>query len=171
MNILKLYNTYEDAYFLERPNRFVMVLQTKKGDIIHAHVPNTGRMEECCIPQHAFFISPQKHRKFPFKVVATTYQNNFVFLDTVKVNTLFSQLLKHNLIPQFHNATDIKREVTFGNSKFDFTFHDLPPLVSLVGTGKTVLCKNDVPLNGPGCKFIESCPQVLFGFQDILNNP
>lgn len=122
MNILKLYNTCEEAYFLERPNRFVMVLQTKTGNIIHAHVPNTGRMEEFCIPQHAFFISPQKHRKFPFKVVATTYQNNFVFLDTVKVNESFSQLLSHNFIPQFHNATQIKREVSFGNSKFDFMF-------------------------------------------------
>jgi sugar fermentation stimulation protein len=122
MNILKLYNTYEEAYFFERPSRFVMVLQTKKGDIIHAHVLNTGRMEEFCIPQHPFFISPQKHRMFPFKVVATTYQNNFVFLDTIKVNALFFQLLKYNLIPQFRDATHIKREVIFGNSKFDFTF-------------------------------------------------
>ncbi len=122
MKLLKLYNTYEEAYFLERLNRFVMMLQTRNGRTIHAYVPNTGRMEEFCIDQHPFFVTPLKHGKFPYKVIATTYQNQFVFLDTVKVNALFFQLLTNNLIPQFHNITHIKREVTVGTSKFDFTF-------------------------------------------------
>jgi sugar fermentation stimulation protein A len=122
MKVLKLYNTFEEAYFLERLNRFVMVLQAKNGNTLHAYVPNTGRMEEFCFEHHPFFITPLKNSKFPYKVVATTYQNNFVFLDTLKVNNLFFQLLTNNLITRFHNATQIKREVTFGNSKFDFAF-------------------------------------------------
>ena len=122
MNTLKLYDTYEETSFLERPNRFVMLLQTKNGQTIHAHVPNTGRMEEFCIDRHPFFLTPVKHGKYPYKVVATTYQNEFVFLDTVKVNALFFHLLTGNYIPQFQNAIQIRREVPFGDSKFDFTF-------------------------------------------------
>jgi sugar fermentation stimulation protein A len=122
MRILKLYNTYEEAFFLERPNRFVMLLQTKAGRTIRAHVPNTGRMEEFCLDRHPFFLTPVTGGKYPYKVVATTYQNAFVFLDTIKVNTLFFHLLTGNYIPQFQNAARIRREVPFGDSKFDFTF-------------------------------------------------
>ncbi len=122
MSIFKLYETYEEAYFLERPNRFVMRLQTVNGKTILASVPNTGRMEEFCSERRPFFLTPMQATKYPYKVVATTYQNNFVFLDTIKVNALFLQLLKNNLIPQFQNALNIKREVTFGDSRFDFTF-------------------------------------------------
>ena len=122
MNVLKLYDTYEKAYFLERPNRFVLVLHTRNGSTIQAYIPNTGRMEEFCVERHPFFITPLNNSRFSYKVIATTYQNNFVFLDTIKVNALFFQLLINNLIPQFHNATHIKREVTFGDSKFDFMF-------------------------------------------------
>jgi sugar fermentation stimulation protein A len=99
-----------------------MVLQRKDGSIIQTHVPNPGRMEEFCFERQPFFITPVKHTKYPYKVVATTYQDNFVFLDTLKVNTLFFQLLTNNWIPQFQNAIHIKREVTFGDSKFDFAF-------------------------------------------------
>ena len=122
MNLLHLYDSYEKAYFLERPNRFVMLLQTGDGNTIRAHVPNTGRMEEFCFEGHPFFVSPRRHTKYPYKVVATMYQDNFVFLDTIKVNTLFFHLLNQRLIPQFQQAAQITREVTFGNSRFDFRF-------------------------------------------------
>ncbi len=122
MNVLKLYDTYEEAYFLERLNRFVMLLRSKDGETIQAYIPNPGRMEEFRFELCPFFITPLKNSKFHYKIVAAMYQNNFVFLDTLKANDLFFQLLKNNLIPQFHNATHIKREVTFGNSRFDFTF-------------------------------------------------
>ena len=122
MMILKLYDTYQEAYFLERPNRFVMHLETKNGDIIHAHVPNTGRMEEFCVERHPFFITALKQAKYPYKVIATTYQNQYVFLDTIKVNYLFLELLRNNYIPLFQHVTKIKREVTIGDSKFDFRF-------------------------------------------------
>jgi len=102
-----------------------MLLQTRDGKTIRAHIPNTGRMEELCHQRHPFFITPLTHTKYPYKVVATEYQGNYVFLDTIKVNAIFEQLLTRNLIPQFQQPTQIKQEVTFGDSKFDFTFfHD-----------------------------------------------
>ena len=89
MKLLNFYDTFEEGYFLDRPNRFVMVLQKKDGNVIQAHVPNPGRMEEFCFEGQSFFITSVKQAKYPYKVVATTYQDNFVFLDTLKVNTLF----------------------------------------------------------------------------------
>lgn len=121
MSILKFYDTYEQAFFLERPNRFVMTLETG-GDIIQAHVPNPGRMEEFCTARHPFFIAPVKQGKYPYRVVATRYQDQFVFLDTLKVNDIFACLLADNLVPQFSGSAQIQREVTVGDSRFDFCF-------------------------------------------------
>ncbi len=122
MNTLKMYSSFEEAYFLERPNRFVMRLQDAEGKEIWAHVPNTGRMEEFCFEGEPFYVTPVRQGKYLYKVVATGYQGSFVFLDTIKVNRLFDELLRKNCIPCFQNVTDIKREVSFGDSKFDFSF-------------------------------------------------
>jgi sugar fermentation stimulation protein A len=122
MALLQLYNFYEEATFLERPNRFVMRLCAKDGRVIAAHVPNTGRMEEFCVDDHPFFVTPVSNGKYAYKVIATTYQGEYVFLDTIKVNAIFANMLQQKLVPEFRDATDIKREVAVDDSKFDFAF-------------------------------------------------
>ena len=122
MKLLKFYETFEKAHFIQRPNRFVMILKKKNGSIIKAYVPNTGRMEEFSFKNYPFFITPTNspNYKYAYKVVATIYQKNFVFLDTVKVNDLFFHLIKNQFIKEFQHIIRIKREVSFGSSRFDF---------------------------------------------------
>lgn len=145
MGRLRCYPVYEEALFLERPNRFVMRLSTQAGQIIEAHVPNTGRMEEFCVDRQPFFVAPVAHGKYPYKVVATTYQGQFVFLDTLKVNDIFAQLLKQKCIPEFANAAQIRREVTIGDSKFDFVFAQDRRLV-IVEVKSCTLCHNELAM-------------------------
>jgi sugar fermentation stimulation protein A len=141
MSFLKLYNTYEETTFLERPNRFVMRLHAKDGRIIEAHVPNTGRMEEFCVDDHPFFVTPVSHGKYQYKVIATMYQGEYVFLDTIKVNAIFEQLLCQDCIQEFYGATNIRREVTVDDSKFDFAFvHNRQNV--LVEVKSCTLCHN-----------------------------
>ncbi|GAK60528.1 sugar fermentation stimulation protein [Candidatus Vecturithrix granuli] len=145
MSILTCYKTYERAFFLERPNRFVMTLETGSGDIIQTHVPNPGRMEEFCTDHHPFFIVPVKHGKYAYRVVATTYQNQFVFLDTLKVNDIFAHLLAENCVPQFLEAMQIQREVTVGDSRFDFRFvHEQQNVI--VEIKSCTLCHNGLAM-------------------------
>lgn len=99
-----------------------MRLRNVDGKEVQAHVPNTGRMEEFCFKNEPFYLTPTQNGKYSYKVVATRYQGSYVFLDTIKVNRIFEELLRRNCIPCFQNASDIKREVSFGDSKFDFTF-------------------------------------------------
>ncbi len=141
---LRLYPASTEVTFLRRPNRFVMELQTATGEAIRAHVPNTGRMEEFCLTGQPFFVAPA-HGKFSYKVIATTYQGSYVFLDTIKVNELFFNLLTRNLIPAFRDATDIRREVTFGASKFDFTCA-LNQRPTIVEVKSCTLCHNGVAM-------------------------
>ena len=145
MNILTFYNTYQQAFFRERPNRFVMTLETGSNDIIQAHVPNPGRMEEFCTDHHPFFVTPVKRGKYAYRVVATTYQRQFVFLDTIKVNDIFAHLLTENRIPQFSGAAQIQREATIGDSRFDFRFvHEQQNVV--VEVKSCTLCHNGLAM-------------------------
>ncbi len=122
---MKFYNDYIEAKFVKRPNRFVMILDYL-GKEVRAYVPNTGRMEEFLYIGATFFLAKHKTPKFNYKVVATRYQGYLVFLDTVKVNSVFHELLKANQIPEFPTIKTIQREVTYKNSRIDFllTFDD-----------------------------------------------
>lgn len=122
---MKFYDKYIEATFINRPNRFVMHVEYE-GKEIRAYVPNTGRMEEFLYNGATFFLTYHPSEKFDYKVVATKYQNHLVFLDTVKVNKVFYELLKAGKIPEFSNIKTIRREVPYKNSRIDFllTFDD-----------------------------------------------
>ena len=117
--IMKFYDKYIEATLIDRPNRFVMFLDYK-GKKISAYVPNTGRMEEFLYKGAKFFLAYHPSEKFDYKVVATKYQGHLVFLDTVKVNKVFHELLKAGKIPEFPIIKIIKREVPYKNSRIDF---------------------------------------------------
>jgi len=97
-----------------------------QGKEIRAYVPNTGRMEEFLNKDAIFYLAYHPSEKFDYKVVATRYQDHLVFLDTVKVNKVFYELLSAGKIPEFSNIKIIKREVPYKNSRIDFllTFED-----------------------------------------------
>lgn len=122
---MKFYQQYIEARFIDRPNRFVMHVDYQ-GQEIRAYVPNTGRMEEFLYKGATFFLAYHPSEKFKYKVVATRYQDHLVFLDTVKVNKVFHELLKAGKIPEFSNIKSIRREVPYKNSRIDFllTFED-----------------------------------------------
>jgi sugar fermentation stimulation protein A len=120
MEPIKLYASFEEAFFVERENRFVMQLKKTDGRMIKAYVANPGRMEEFLVPGHPFFITSGNEGKYFYRVVSTIYQDSYVLLDTIKINYLVELMLKNNRIKTFNNAISIRREVTVNRSKFDF---------------------------------------------------
>jgi len=98
-------------------------------------------MEEFCVDDHPFFVTPVARGKYQYKVIATIYQGEYVFLDTIKVNAIFAELLRQGCIPEFHGATSIRREVTVDDSKFDFAFKHNQRNV-LVEVKSCTLCHN-----------------------------
>ena len=145
MTDLNLYPAYEEVFFHERPNRFVMRLRTGDGRLIAAHVPNTGRMEEFCVERHPFFVTPVSGGKYAYKVIATTYHGEYVFLDTIKVNTIFANMLQQDVLPEFRGATNIKREVAVADSTFDFAC-TLNQQKTLIEIKSCTLCHNGLAM-------------------------
>ncbi|MGD2085428.1 MAG: DNA/RNA nuclease SfsA [Candidatus Aminicenantes bacterium] len=120
MEPFKLYPGFEEAFFVERENRFVMQLKKKNKQLIKAYVANPGRMEEFLVAGHPFFITNGNEGKYYHRIVSTFYQDSYVLLDTIKINSLVELLLKNNRIKAFSNPISIRREVTVNRSKFDF---------------------------------------------------
>jgi sugar fermentation stimulation protein A len=120
MEPIKLYPGFEEAFFVERDNRFVLQLQKTGGQLIKAYIANPGRMEEFLVPGHPFFITSGNEGKYFYRAVSTIYQDSYVLLDTIKINWLVELMLKNNRIKAFGNPTSIRREVTVNRSKFDF---------------------------------------------------
>lgn len=106
--------------FISRPNRFIAYVNIL-GDTELVHVKNTGRCKELLIPDAVVYLSvsdnPARKTKYDLIAVEKATQGGVVLInmDSQVVNDVAEEYLKE----QFPNAT-VRREVTFGNSRFDF---------------------------------------------------
>ncbi|MCP5108209.1 MAG: DNA/RNA nuclease SfsA [bacterium] len=119
MEKIKLYPAFENASFIERDNRFVTTLK-KDGQLIKAYVANPGRMEEFLVKDHPFYITSGNNGKYFYRIVATSYRDSYVLLDTIKINHIAELMLQNDLIDEFKGEKRVRREVAVNRSKFDF---------------------------------------------------
>lgn len=114
--------------------------------MLEAHIANPGRMEEFRVSGHPFFLVPSDHGKYPFRVVSTLYQGAFVLLDTIKVNHIVETLLRQRLINQFAEYSQLKREVPFRRSKFDFLLQGTPNRQAILEVKSCNLCHQGIAM-------------------------
>ena len=112
------------------------------GKAIKAYVPNTGRMEEFCLPGRIFYLTKVPMPKYQYKVIGTIYQNQYVFLDTIKVNSVVHEILKAGSIGDFKGDFIIKREVPMANSRFDFLLQSAKGTDKVIEVKSCTLCHN-----------------------------
>lgn len=108
------------ASFLRRPNRFVVECDLG-GETVKAHLPNPGRMWELLFPGRLLYLTPSAGvgKSTAFKVVGIEREGTPIMLDTHFSNKVAELLITQNRIPQLRGWEVIRREVTFGNSRFD----------------------------------------------------
>ena len=118
---MKLFNTVENATFLSRPNRFILICDLK-GRRIKAYLPNPGRLWELLLPEVTVYLekSDNKERKLAYTVVAVEGKGHPVMLHTHKTNDAVQSLVEMGLVPGLEGYSIIKREYTVGKSRFDF---------------------------------------------------
>ena len=108
--------------FLERPNRFIANVQI--GDQIETvHVKNTGRCRELLIPGASVILEKAVNpaRKTAFSLVGVYKGRRLINMDSQAPNAVVYEALAGNNIKGIM-ANSIKREVVFGNSRFDLCF-------------------------------------------------
>ncbi|MBR6825873.1 MAG: DNA/RNA nuclease SfsA [Oscillospiraceae bacterium] len=103
--------------FLSRPNRFIAhVLIDGKEEIVH--VKNTGRCRELLLPGATVYLycAPEDSpRKTKYDLIAVKKGDRLINMDSQAPNAVAEEWLRK----QYPNA-DIRREVFYGASRFDF---------------------------------------------------
>ena len=112
------YENITEGIFLKRPNRFIAHVEIDKRVEV-CHVKNTGRCRELLVPGTPVFLekSSNPNRKTQNDLIAVKKGNRLINMDSQIPNKVVEEwLLKGNL---FGEGAVVKREVTYGNSRFD----------------------------------------------------
>ncbi|MBR4949145.1 MAG: DNA/RNA nuclease SfsA [Clostridia bacterium] len=118
------YENMEKALFLSRPNRFIAICKRQNCEEVICHVKNTGRCRELLIPgKSEVFIekSNNENRKTKYDLISVLKNGRLINMDSQIPNAVAEEglLNKSITLPGFENITFLKREKTFGNSRFD----------------------------------------------------
>lgn len=120
------YNKIINGIFLKRPNRFIAhVLIDGKEEIVH--VKNTGRCRELLIPGAKVILEDCSHnptRKTRYSLIAVYKDHMLVNMDSQVPNAVVFEALENNKIDSIKGLTHLKREVTYGKSRFDIYYEN-----------------------------------------------
>jgi sugar fermentation stimulation protein A len=105
----------QPAIFLERPNRYLVIVQLRDGQVIRAHCPDPGRLRELLIPGVTVHVSPASHalRKttYDLRFVEHPVHGQLVSLDTRLPNQVVWEGLQTGFFAPFAGYSQIEREV------------------------------------------------------------
>lgn len=117
------YKEVVKGVFRERPNRFIAKVEID-GCEETVHVKNTGRCKELLLENSVVYLSvsdnPLRKTKYDLIAVEKQTENGTVLInmDSQVPNDMVAEWLKKGEL--FSKNAIIKREVTFGKSRFDF---------------------------------------------------
>jgi sugar fermentation stimulation protein A len=117
------YNNIIKGIFLKRVNRFIAHVLI--GDVEHVvHVKNTGRCRELLIPGVVVLLEPagNPERKTAFSLIAVYKGDKLINMDSQMPNHVVFEGLQVGKILEISMTTKLKKEVTYGNSRFDIYF-------------------------------------------------
>lgn len=117
------YDNVIEAKFIKRPNRFIAhVLVDGKEEIVH--VRNTGRNREILVEGTKVILEKSKNpdRKTAYSLIAAYKGDMLINIDSQIPNAVVFEGIINNKISALQNVNNIKREVTYGNSRFDIYF-------------------------------------------------
>ena len=113
-----IYGTY-----IRRVNRFVVEVRLLSGEKVLAHLANTGRMRELLVEGRKVYLefSNKVNRKtqYTLSMIENEHQKK-IMLKATYANDMVEVWLKENLLHDFGKILKLQREVSLGNSRFDF---------------------------------------------------
>jgi sugar fermentation stimulation protein A len=106
---------------IQRYKRFLADIKLDNGDVVVAHCTNSGTMKSCLETGAEVYVSPvtDPNRKTKFTWEMILINGKWVGINTAWPNLLAFEAIKNNKIPKLSGYTLVKREVTFGDSRFD----------------------------------------------------
>lgn len=114
------YGCVEVGRFLRRPNRFIAHVELGEKEEI-CHVKNTGRCRELLTPDAEVFceIASNPNRKTRYDLIAVRKGQRLINMDSQAPNKAAQEWLAKGGLG---SVSDLRGEVTHGDSRFDFSF-------------------------------------------------
>lgn len=111
------YDSIREAIFIERPNRFIAHVLLD-GEPVVCHVKNTGRCRELLVPGARVILSQGANplRKTAYDLISVYKGERLVNMDSQSPNAIAAEYLPR----LFPHLETLRREVTWGDSRFDF---------------------------------------------------
>lgn len=120
------YERMEEATFVNRPNRFIAHVKRLTGEetTTVCHVKNTGRCKELLIPGATVYIqkSDNPNRKTAYDLIGVKKGERMINMDSQAPNQAVEEWLRKGNL--FSKNANIRREVVYGESRFDFYVED-----------------------------------------------
>ncbi len=111
------YDNIREAVFLDRPNRFIAHVLLD-GETVVCHVKNTGRCRELLVPGARVILSKgtNPQRRTAYDLVSVYKGERLINMDSQSPNDIAAAYLPR----LFPDLAELRREVTWGDSRFDF---------------------------------------------------
>lgn len=106
---------------IKRYKRFLADVRLDDGTEVVAHCTNSGSMKSCLEDDAEVYLTPvnDPKRKTKFTWEMIKINGDWVGINTGNPNKLAFEAISAGTIPELAGYTNVKREVTFGDSRFD----------------------------------------------------
>ncbi|SOC08616.1 sugar fermentation stimulation protein [Ureibacillus xyleni] len=168
------YKQIVQGRLLKRVNRFIAEVIIN-GSIERVHVKNTGRLKELLYPENAVILeaSDNPKRTTKYSIIAANKNNKWINIDSQAPNATTFEALKEGKIKEIGEVSLLKKEVTFGDSRFDFYYEKGNERGFLEVKGVTlekdgVASFPDAPTLRGTKHVLEMCQAVQEGYKGII---
>lgn len=117
------YSDIVEGVFLKRPNRFIAEVLID-GEEHSVHVKNTGRCREILIEGTRIYLqkSHNPKRKTKFSLISAYKGEMLINIDSQVPNRVVYDAFNEKKIRGYEDIVLLKRERTYGNSRFDLYY-------------------------------------------------
>ena len=106
---------------IKRYKRFLADVELEDGTVITAHCTNSGSMKTCIEEGAPVYMTPvndpKRKTKFTWEMIFLNH--DWIGINTSVPNLLAFEAIRDSKIGKLKGYTTVKREVTFGDSRFD----------------------------------------------------
>lgn len=106
---------------IARYKRFLADIMLDNGTTVTAHCTNSGSMKSCLEEHAEVYLSQSSNpnRKLPYTWEMIKINGNWVGINTSNPNRIAFEILESNWIDELPGFKTLRREVKYGDSRFD----------------------------------------------------
>jgi sugar fermentation stimulation protein A len=134
--------------FVKRLNRFAISVKLRNGQVVTAHLPNSGRLHEVLKAGNKFWLAhrPNLNRRTEFDAILAKDGNALVSVDARLPPKLLLEGIKAGIVRQFGEVVGVRAEIPFGNHRLDLQLRNSSLQVWWVETKSVTLVSDGVAL-------------------------